>query len=573
VGMSAAADSNSDHSSSLTDKLRTSAGNMGMSAAADSNSDHSSNLTGKLRASVGVTNDAAVIAPMLSRDLIDDSVPSGSGLSGSGAEDRLGVLPARRPSSSSGSYNVRLSYTELSDNVELELQSSDDLDAAVPPGPGTRTSMPRCPSRAMLENLGDSPSAAALADVAAVRAEEYIHELPAVHRGKWDGVAEFAKEELVVGQHLGKGGFCDVFEVMATVRDMGVHDNLDRSTNTRTNTRFTLLAMKCLRPQIRSNAEKFIVGVEDLVRETAILASLEHPNIIKLHGRAGGNISDGYFILLDRLQDTLDDRIQRWKKAVFSRSPPDAVRVQTAAALADAVSYLHSKNICFRDLKPANVGFDSEGVLKLFDFGLAVGIYQLPSPSPRALELGRRARSAQIAVSSKHLYGAQWPSPAARGGGGISSGACGPVEEWSDDGRERGLLYDICGTPRYMAPEVGLEQGYALPADVYSFGILLWEICSLTKPFGKVKSAAEFHKVVFEKGARPKLPKVWSPVLRDLMTGCWSPDVADRPEMAQVRGILTAHARVLAGNCQLTTVKNSSSLRVSLSASLSERWK
>ena len=89
-----------------------------------------------------------------------------------------------------------------------------------------------------------------------------------------------------------------------------------------------MLAMKCLRPQIRSDAEQFIIGVEDLVHETLLLASLDHPNIIKLRGRSGEcisnsfRLSDGFFILLDRLTDTLEDRIIRWKKTSKVREPP-----------------------------------------------------------------------------------------------------------------------------------------------------------------------------------------------------------------------------------------------------------
>merc|ERR1719491_2224529 len=270
------------------------------------------------------------------------------------------------------------------------------------------------------------------------------------------------------------------------------------------------LAMKCLRPHIRSDAKQFIVGFEDLVHETAMLASLDHPNIVKIYGRAAGcmsgsfRLSDGYFILIDRLTDTLDQRIQRWKKTIPGHSPPNVSQVRTASTLADALSYLHSNNIVFRDLKPANVGFNSMGVLKLFDFGFAVGMDE-PTMVP---------------VSSLV----------------------------SKDSRDKRLLYEKCGTPRYMAPEVGLVQGYALPADVYSFGILLWEICAMTKPFGKVKSAVEFRKLVFEKGTRPKLPKVWPPVMKNLITSCWTPVVSDRPEMSQVKTALTVHARELSRN-------------------------
>jgi serine/threonine protein kinase len=264
--------------------------------------------------------------------------------------------------------------------------------------------------------------------------------------------------------------------------------------------------MKCLRPNVRSSIEQFIIGVEDLVQESVMLASLDHPNIVKIHGRAGGCVSnshrlsdDGYFILLDRLTDTLDDRILRWKRSYTARSPPSLSQIKAACSIADAMSYLHDKMIVFRDLKPANVGFDSRGVLKLFDFGFA------------------RCTAASD-----------------------SSSMC--IDKL-DDGEVSHLLYDKCGTPRYMAPEVGLETGYSFPADVHSFGILLWQICALKKPFDKVESVDQFHKVVFVNGTRPKLCKYWPQVLRDIMTSCWSVSAADRPDMRYVKTMLSAYAR------------------------------
>jgi len=227
------------------------------------------------------------------------------------------------------------------------------------------------------------------------------------------------------------------------------------------------VAMKCLRPQIRSDTEQFIIGVEDLVHETVMLSSLNHPNIIKIHGRASGSVSssfkmgDGYFILLDKLHDTLDDRIKIWQNKLpnSSKNPPTLQQIKVAIAAADAMAHLHDHQIVFRDLKPANVGFDGNGVLKLFDFGFAVGL----------------------------------------------------------DKVEGGVLNDRAGTPRYMAPEVGLDMGYGLPADVYSFSILLWEIFALKKPFAKIKCAAEFNTAVFQKGERPKVGKNWPEELKGVL--------------------------------------------------------
>ena len=113
---------------------------------------------------------------------------------------------------------------------------------------------------------------------------------------------------------------------------------------TRSDERRVIYAMKCLRPTARSDFEHFTIGAEDLVHETAMLASLDHPNIVKLHGRAAGNLSnafklnDGYFVLLDRLKDTLDDRIVGWKKS----SSGCADQIEVAHSITNAMSYLVS---------------------------------------------------------------------------------------------------------------------------------------------------------------------------------------------------------------------------------------
>jgi len=248
------------------------------------------------------------------------------------------------------------------------------------------------------------------------------------------------------------------------------------------------LAMKCLRPQIRSDEEQFRIGAEDLVHETAILANLSHPNIIKLYGRASGSLTDafrtndGYFILLDKLECTLLDRIDTWLKKPDSISGPSVnpEQLNVAHSIANAMSYLHSKKIIFRDLKPENVGFDSNGMLKLFDFGFAI--------------------------------------------------LC--LDE----------VFEKVGTPRYMAPENALETGYSLPADVYSFGILMWEICALNKPFTSIKTAEEFETLVCIEGKRPTVSPRWPQPIKKLMKDCWSSDPAARPLMSDVVATLSLSA-------------------------------
>jgi len=338
----------------------------------------------------------------------------------------------------------------------------------------------------------------------------------------------------ILQRHLGKGSYSDVFEVvdddsqaLTSAHHGGLKDThpsseasiatlqrrpsrgCRRATHANSITVATLsrptpvsdrrrvLAMKCLRPQIRSDVDQFTIGAEDLVHETAILANLSHPNIIKLYGRSSGSLTnafrtnDGYFILLDKLDETLHDRIEVWKQPASNcHQGPTLEQIDVARTISKAMCYLHSKKIMFRDLKPDNVGFDSNGVLKLFDFGFAIGL----------------------------------PEKKCHSRNGIV---------------EPGKIFDRCGTPRYMAPENGLHKGYTLSADVYSFGILLWEICSLAKPFASFKSATHFEAAVFEGGERPMVDLSWPKHIRHLMIKCWSTDATARPSITDVVSTLS----------------------------------
>ncbi len=305
-----------------------------------------------------------------------------------------------------------------------------------------------------------------------------------------------------------------------------------------------VLALKCLRPAVRAQPRKFVIGAEDLAHETALLACLDHPNIITLYGRAEGCFSkafqmrpksvennydkktpdgegkkmsnEGYFIILDRLMATLTGRIDEWMdecRSITSAmttaadgSPPSPIndaldmpfetdlrehlhkRLKVAYCIADALEYLHSRHVVFRDLKPANVGFDCNDCVKMFDFGFATSIAPLLNQEYQGY----------------------------------------------------GPLTETCGTRRYMAPEVALKLGYGKEVDVYSFGMLLWEICVLEKPFDSIQSVEEFHDLVVLCGKRPSLHSdpLWTPSLKHLMSRCWSTDPLDRPTMVEVKTML-----------------------------------
>eukprot|EP00549_Striatella_unipunctata_P017171 CAMPEP_0118720238 /NCGR_PEP_ID=MMETSP0800-20121206/29990_1 /TAXON_ID=210618 ORGANISM="Striatella unipunctata, Strain CCMP2910" /NCGR_SAMPLE_ID=MMETSP0800 /ASSEMBLY_ACC=CAM_ASM_000638 /LENGTH=199 /DNA_ID=CAMNT_0006627837 /DNA_START=161 /DNA_END=760 /DNA_ORIENTATION=+ len=157
-----------------------------------------------------------------------------------------------------------------------------------------------------------------------------------------------------------------------------------------------------------------------------------------------------------------------------------------------ALAYLHSKGIIYRDLKPENVGFDVHGIVKIFDFGLA-----------------------------KELD---------------------PKERVS---REDYTMTGETGSLRYMAPEVTMSKPYGLRADVYSFSIMMWEICALETPYGAM-SVEQHHEFAILRDVRPQLPTTWPSTLRNLLKKTWSRDPVVRPSMKTVKKLVRAEIAHLA---------------------------
>jgi serine/threonine protein kinase len=151
-------------------------------------------------------------------------------------------------------------------------------------------------------------------------------------------------------------------------------------------------AMKHLRRKLVTKTKKFANGAIDLALEAAFLSSLDHPNILKIHGVASDGPDayargrhDSFFIIVDRLHETLQDRIVTWRKqhkhlkSAWGRMTDKkgkkqdklmADRLKVAFHIASALNYLHSRGLLYRDLKPTNIGFGLDDEVKLFDFGL-----------------------------------------------------------------------------------------------------------------------------------------------------------------------------------------------------------
>jgi len=292
---------------------------------------------------------------------------------------------------------------------------------------------------------------------------------------------------------VGRGAFSNVYHICLNKSIMNDNES-DASSLLCQAEEFALKRLNSVMP---ADHKKFRNAACDIALEASLLQRLRHPNIITLHAVKSGDLEDAinyrdFFLVLDFLTLTLSSRLRTWKKqakSVLLKVNKNAKNFRlmdrlehTALGVVDGMGYLHTKNIVFRDLKPDNIGYDRNDVVRIFDFGLA--------------------RDLSYVEKRRQTLG-------------------------------------CTGTIRYMANEIceGIKtkKPYGLKVDVYSFGIVLWEICTLQVAFDGMSNIREHSKIVVKKGERPSLKSVRIPKLRNLIAECWDPNPDARPHFTDIR--------------------------------------
>ncbi|XP_057544245.1 serine/threonine/tyrosine-protein kinase HT1 [Amaranthus tricolor] len=170
--------------------------------------------------------------------------------------------------------------------------------------------------------------------------------------------------------------------------------------------------------------------------------------------------------------------------------------ISMALEIARGMEYVHAEGIIHRDLKPENILIDQDFHMKIADFG--------------------------IACEEVH---------------------CDP---FADDP----------GTYRWMAPEMIKHKPYGRKVDVYSFGLMLWEMVSGSIPYEDMTPIQAAFAVV-NKNLRPAFPKCCPPAMRALIEQCWSLQPDKRPEFWQVVKVLEQFETSLAHDGNLMLLQNS----------------
>jgi serine/threonine-protein kinase len=260
---------------------------------------------------------------------------------------------------------------------------------------------------------------------------------------------------------LGEGGMGEVFRARDTTLNRDV-------------------AMKVLPAAFADDPER----LARFTREAQTLASLNHPNIATIHGLE--KAPDFTALVMELVEgDDLSQRIARGAIPLDEALP-------MAKQIAEALEAAHEQGIIHRDLKPANIKIRPDGTVKVLDFGLAKAM------EPTAGSSSSQSMSPTITTPAllRHGYGGQAMTQAGM----------------------------ILGTPAYMSPEQARGQAVDKRADIWAFGVVLYEMLTGRRAFSGEDISETLASVLKDALPLDALPATVPPRLRRLIQRCLERD-------------------------------------------------
>lgn len=227
--------------------------------------------------------------------------------------------------------------------------------------------------------------------------------------------------------------------------------------------------------KIHAHALSNAASVGEFQSEVAVLCTLRHPNILRFVGAC--TKPPNLMIITEFMaRGTLFDLLHQSQERVTW-----PMRKKFALDTCKGMRYLHDSKLLHRDLKSSNLMLDRDLNCKVGDFGLT----RISKGSAAAIMTGQ------------------------------------------------------CGTFQYMAVEVLANKPYSEKADVFSFGILLWEMVARQLPFFGMQPM-QVGLAVLNQGLRPTIPPKTPVPLCNMMRACWDTDPQKRPSFAQLVAALEA---------------------------------
>jgi serine/threonine protein kinase/Tfp pilus assembly protein PilF len=248
------------------------------------------------------------------------------------------------------------------------------------------------------------------------------------------------------------------------------------------------VALKMLREDLAGSADK----ASRFDREAKAIAALSHPNIVTIH--AIEEIDGVRFLAMEYLEgQTLADLIP-----ADGFPLPELLRL--AVPVAEALAAAHARGITHRDLKPSNIFVTTEGRVKVLDFGLA------------------KLQGGDVT----QIYGRELETTLTQEG-------------------------TVVGTLHYMSPEQLQLKHVDHRSDLYSLGVVLWEMATGDLPFRGESAAQVISSVLRDRPRRlDDVDARMPPEIADLVASCLEKDVNKRlASAAEARDRLSAVARAL----------------------------
>jgi serine/threonine protein kinase len=260
------------------------------------------------------------------------------------------------------------------------------------------------------------------------------------------------------------------------------------------------VALKFL-PEDKSATQNVL---ERFLQEARAASCLSHPNVCTVHDV--GEFDGRPFIVMELLEgQTLKHRLQGLAL------PTDEI-LELAIQGAEALEYAHSQGVIHRDIKPANLFVTQRRQLKVLDFGLAKFT---AVPRPLAEVVGM---SATLSHTTSHLTG--------------------PGE--------------FVGTVAYMSPEQARGMQLDPRTDLFSFGVVLYEMATRTRPFQGDTSAVIFEAILNRAPVSPVRLNPHLPVeLEDVINRALA---KDRGQRYQSAAEIAADLRRIASHGSSTTM-------------------